>query len=121
MAELETVAQVGELGILVAPSAGQGALLVLEAELETLVQAAALQALLSLVAGLWVFLSPAELRALLSLAVGLGSSLALVAELRVLLAQAEAWKIFQVQAVGLEVFQDLLAESVVWKGFAARV
>jgi len=112
VAELETVAQVGELGILVAPSAGQGALLVLEAEL---------QSLLSLVAGLGVFLSAAELRALLSLAVGLGSSLALVAELRVLQVQAVAWKIFQVQAAGLEVFQELFAESVVWMSFAARV
>lgn len=121
MAELETVAQVGELGILVALSAGQGALLVLEAELETLAQAAELQALLSLGAGLGVFLSPAELRALLSLAVGLGSSLAPAAELRALQVQAVAWKIFQVQAAGLEFFQDLLAESVVWMGFAARV
>lgn len=120
MAELEAVAQVGELGILVAPSAGQGTLLVLKAELETLAQAAELQALLSLVAGLRVFLSAAELKALLSLAVGLGSSLALVAELRVLQVQAVAWKIFQVQAAGLEVFQDLFAESVVWTSFAAR-
>lgn len=104
-----------------APSAGQGALLVPEAEPETLTQAAELQALLSLVAGLGVCLSAAERRALLPLAVGPGSSLALVAELRVLQVQAVAWKIFQVQAAGLEAFQGSFAESVVWMSFAVRV
>lgn len=113
MAELQTVAQVGELEVLVYPAAGQVALLPLEAELETLAQAAELPALLSQVAGLGALLSAVELKILLSLAVELGPSLALVAELRALKVQTVLWKVFLVQAAGLEVFQDLLAESVV--------
>lgn len=111
VAELETVVQVDELGISASLAVGQWALLTLaaeleslqaqEAELETLAQAAELQASLSLVAGLG---------ALLSLPVELGSLLALAAELRAFQGQAVVWKVFQIQAAGLEVFQDLLAE-----------
>lgn len=63
----------------------------------------------------------AGLGALLSLAVEPGPLLALVAELRALQAQGVAWQLFQVQVAGLEVFRDLLAEEVVWMGFALRV
>lgn len=73
-----------------------------------------------LVAGLGALLSAVEL-ILLSLAVELGPSLVPAAELRALQVQAVLWKVFQVQAAGLEAFQDLLAESVVWMGFAVRV
>lgn len=113
-------AQVAELEILVSLRVGLAALLVLEAELKTLAQAAELQVLLSLVAGLGVLLSAAELRALLS-QVELGPLLALLAELRVLQVQAVAWEVFQVQDAGLEVSQDLLVEVVAWIGFAVRV
>lgn len=71
-------------------------------------------------AGLGALLSAVEL-ILLSLAVELGPSLVPAAELRALQVQAVLWKVFQVQAAGLEAFQDLLAESVVWMGFAVRV
>lgn len=74
----------------------------------------------SLVAGLGALLSAVEL-ILLSLAVELGPSLVPDAELRALQVQAVLWKVFQVQAAGLEAFQDFLAESVVWMGFAVRV
>lgn len=74
-----------------------------ESELETLAQAAAMGSSL---------IQPAELGAWLSLEVVLGTFLSLLVELGTLLALIAGLWPLQVQAVGLQILQDLLAELV---------
>lgn len=65
-------------------------------------------------------LQPAALEAWMSLEVGLGVSLSLLVELGTLLALAAGLGALQVQPVGLQISQDLLAELVFWLGSAGK-
>lgn len=65
-------------------------------------------------------LQPAVLEAWMPLEVGLGASLSLLVELGTLLALAAGLLLLQVQAVGLQISQDLLAELVFWLDSAGK-
>lgn len=100
-------------------AAGLGTLLALvetfhdqQSELEILAQAAAMRSSL---------IRPAELGAWLSLEVVLGTSLSLLVELGTLLTLAAGLWPLQVQAVELQVFQDLVAELVFGPDSAGKV
>lgn len=111
--------QAVELGVLLSLAAGLRTLLALvetfhdqESELETLAQAAAMRSSL---------IQPGELGAWLSLEVVLGTSLSLLVERGTLLALVAGLWPLRVQAVGLQVFQDLLAELVFGLDSAEKV
>lgn len=111
--------QAVELGVLLSLAVGLGTLLApvetfhdQESELETLAQAAAMRSSL---------IQPGELGPWLSLEVVLGTSLPLLLELGTLLALVAALWPLQVQAVGLQVFQDLLAELAFGLDSAGKV
>lgn len=111
--------QAVELGVLPSLAAGLRTLLALvetfhdqESELETLVQAAATRSSL---------IQPGELGAWLSLEVVLGTSLPRLVERGTLLALVAGLWPLRVQAVGLQVFQDLLAELVFGLDSAEKV
>ena len=111
--------QAVELGVLLSLAAGLRTLQApvqtfhdQESELETLAQAAAMRSSL---------IQPGELEAWLSLEVVLGTSLSLLVEQGTLLALVAGLWPLRVQAVGLQVFQDLLAELVFGLGSAGKV
>lgn len=111
--------QAAELGVLLSLAVGLGTFLApvetfhdQESELETLAQAAEKRSSL---------IQPAELGPWLSREVVRGTSLPLLLELGTLLAPVAALRPLQVQAVGLQVFQDLLAELVFGLNSAGKV
>lgn len=111
--------QAVELGVLLSLAVGLGTFLApvetfhdQESELETLAQAAEKRSSL---------IQPAELGPWLSREVVLGTSLPLLLELGTLLAPVAALRPLQVQAVGLQIFQDLLAELVFGLNSAGKV
>lgn len=111
--------QAVELGVLLSLAVGLGTFLApvetfhdQESELETLAQAAEKRSSL---------IQPAELGPWLSREVVRGTSLPLLLELGTLLAPVAALRPLQVQAVGLQIFQDLLAELVFGLNSAGKV
>lgn len=111
--------QAAELGVLLSLAVGLGTFLApvetfhdQESELETLAQAAEKRSSL---------IQPAELGPWLSREVVRGTSLPLLLELGTLLAPVAALRPLQVQAVGLQIFQDLLAELVFGLNSAGKV
>lgn len=107
-----------ELGVLLFLAAEPGTLLALmesfqdqEFELKALARAAEMKS---------SQLQPAALTAWMSLEVALGPSLSLQVELGTLLALAAGLCPLQVQVVGLQISQDLLAELVFWLGSAGK-